>query len=182
MIFMDKIQLEKRLSGPLTKLKMAKLAELCKTEPSVVPNLLAISSHHQEPKIAFRAAWLLESILLSSFPSADDQLLFVKYYPLQKHNSCRRHYTNIMLLFVRKGHILTRSSLSDIIGQTAEWLIDKKTPVAVRANCIEILYYLRNEEDWIGGELKLQIELLLKDGSAALQSRGKKYLALLNQE
>ncbi len=161
---------------------MVKLAELCKKEQSVVPYLLEISSFHKESRLAFRAAWLLESILFSSFPSADEQLLFLKYYPLQKHNSCRRHYTKLMLLLIRKGHKLTGSSLSTIINQTSEWLIEKNIPVAVKANCIEILYHLRNEEDWIKGELKLQIELLMKDGSAALQFRGKKYLALLNQE
>ncbi|WP_052017026.1 hypothetical protein [Arcticibacter svalbardensis] len=179
---MDKIQLEKQLFLPLTKLKMVKLAELCKREQSVVPVLLEISSFHKEPKIAFRAAWVLEYILFSSFPSADDQLLFFNYYPLQKHNSCRRHYTKLLLLLIRKGHPPTGSSLSAIINQTSEWLIERKIPVAVKANCIEILYYLRNEEDWIEGELKLQIELLMKSGSAALQSRGKKYLILLNQE
>ena len=179
---MERLQLEKRLFLPLTKARMLKLAELCKREKLASVDLLEISSFHKESKIAFRAAWLLEQILFSSFPSTDDLLLFLKYYPLQKHNSCRRHYTNIMLLLVRKGHIPTGSSLSDSINQTSEWLIDKKIPVAVRANCIEILYYLKNEEDWIEGELKLQIELLMKDGSAALQSRGKKYLTLLNQE
>jgi hypothetical protein len=39
---------------------------------------------------------------------------------------------------------------------------------------MDVLYNLKEIDGWIAGELRAQIEFQLKDGSAALQSRGKK--------
>ena len=57
-----------------------------------------------------------------------------------------------------------------------EWLINLATPVAVRVNCLDILLNLRNEFPWIKEELQAQIEFYLRDGSPAMQSRGRKIL------
>jgi len=56
------------------------------------------------------------------------------------------------------------------------WLIDPETPVAVQVNCMDILFNMRNEFDWLGEELRNQIRFLMRDGSAAMQSRGRKLL------
>ena len=60
-----------------------------------------------------------------------------------------------------------------------EWLINPHTPVAVRVNCMDVLYYMSPQFPWIKEELLAQIEFYLKDGSAALQSRGKGLLKKL---
>ncbi|HZG70744.1 MAG TPA: hypothetical protein VEY51_04330 [Chondromyces sp.] len=69
----------------------------------------------------------------------------------------------------------------EAVGEiTFEWLINPETPVAVQANCLDILYNLSSHYDWIRDELVLQTEFLLKKASAAMQSRGKKVLRKLN--
>jgi hypothetical protein len=69
-----------------------------------------------------------------------------------------------------------------IIDTTFEWLINPKTPIAVKVNCIEILVNLRSKSDWIEEELRAQIEFLLKDGGPAVQSRARKMLEVLGFE
>jgi hypothetical protein len=63
-----------------------------------------------------------------------------------------------------------------IVEATFEWLINDRTPVAVRVNCLDILYNLSNSYTWITEELKDQTRFLLKNESAAMQSRGKRVL------
>jgi len=53
--------------------------------------------------------------------------------------------------------------------------------VAVKVFCCEILFNLRNRYDWLTDELARKTEFLMKDGSAAMQSRGKKILKQLQK-
>jgi len=66
-----------------------------------------------------------------------------------------------------------------IIEITFDWLIDSQTPVAVKVNCMDILLHFGKEQPWIPDELSSQVQFLLKDGSAAVQSRGKRILKKL---
>jgi len=68
-----------------------------------------------------------------------------------------------------------------IIGTTFEWMVYPQTPVAVKVNCMDVLYNLKEIDGWIADELRAQIEFQLKDGSAALQSRGRKVLKKLSR-
>lgn len=61
------------------------------------------------------------------------------------------------------------------------WLIDPDTPVAVQVNCLDILLNLCSHADWIAEELGTQTRHLLRRGSAAMQSRGKRVLAKLKE-
>ena len=44
---------------------------------------------------------------------------------------------------------------------------------------MDILFHFCKEESWIKDELRFQVQFLLKDASAALQSRGKRILKKL---
>jgi hypothetical protein len=66
-----------------------------------------------------------------------------------------------------------------LVEITFDWLIDPETPVAVKVNCMDILFPFAKEQSWIKDELRSQVQFLLNDGSAALQSRGKRILKKL---
>ncbi len=59
-------------------------------------------------------------------------------------------------------------------------MIDPKVLVAVKVFSSEALFNLRHQYTWINEELADQIRFLMKDGSAAIQTRGKKLLAGFN--
>lgn len=74
---------------------------------------------------------------------------------------------------------LINTHQEQIIETTFDWLIDPQTPVAVKVNCMDILLNFGKEQRWIPDELRSQVQFLLKDGSAAVQSRGKRILMKL---
>lgn len=102
-------------------------------------------------------------------------------YPDQKNKSCQRHYTKIFmgLLYGNRNVVLKSANLDTVTEATFEWLIHPGTPVAVTTNCMDILFCLIPYHCWIADELKLQMEFLLRNGDAAVQSRGKRILAKL---
>jgi hypothetical protein len=71
---------------------------------------------------------------------------------------------------------LTYSDLENCLNTSFEWLINPKTQVAVKCNCIDIIYHLLEYEDWMLEELKLILEKNLLSNSPALLSRTKKIL------
>ncbi|PWG78564.1 hypothetical protein DDR33_21620 [Pararcticibacter amylolyticus] len=173
---MTKDQLIQQLKASLTKRGSQRIADICVSEPALMHELLLLSFHH-EPEIAFRAAWVLETSALQ-YPEGFRQNIpvFLQRYGDQSNNSCQRHFSKIMMHLLKTNAIPEPFDYAAIIEPTFVWLADEQIPVAVKANCMSILFMLRKKEDWIGEELRAQIEFLMKDGTAAIQSRGKKIL------
>ncbi|RXF70492.1 hypothetical protein [Arcticibacter tournemirensis] len=176
---MTKDDLLKALQQTLIKTKAVKISDLSELKGYSLTDLLDLTFHH-ETAIAFRAAWVLETVQ-ERFPERFDPLLteFLNKYPLQKNFSSQRHYTKILFSLIEKNRIAPGFDFEQIIESTFEWLAMEQTPVAVKANCMSILYLLKEKDDWIADELKAEIEFLMKTGGAAIQSRGKKILSLL---
>lgn len=174
-------KLLKEISGTLTKHKVVKLVEIAANSIEYVPELLKLS-FYPKPEIAFRASWILENI------SENEPVQFLRFfedfmrvYHAQSNQSCRRHFTKILMNKRMAGELdkYPDDRVEPLVDATFQWLIDPVTPVAVKVNCIDILYRFNKRYDWIGEELKSQIEFLLKNGSAAMQSRGRKVLRKL---
>jgi len=160
--------------GEDARVPMAELHEFCYDE--------------QNPKLAFRAAWLLEYIAThhpERFMKVSD--VFMARLASQKNPSCQRHFTNILRHLTHKRAptpyqgLLRSINREQLVETVFNWFIDPHTPVAVQANCMDVLLHMSGEFEWIRDELKLQIEFLLRDGSAAIQSRGKKTLEKLSR-
>ncbi|WP_207425334.1 hypothetical protein [Pedobacter sp. SYSU D00535] len=181
---MNREELVSELEKALTKAKVEKLATVAAKSPESVRSLISLSLYELET-VAFRASWILEQIFFcypeSFFPNCSH---FLNYYPQQRNSSCQRHYTKIMMTLTkdRAPVIFTHHQVDVIVEASFRWLIDEQTPVAVRVNCMDVLYNLRDCEDWIGEELRAQIVYQLKDGSAAMQSRGRKILERLKKK
>lgn len=173
---MTKDQLIQQLEASLTKRGSQRIADICVSEPALMHELLLLSFHH-EPEIAFRAAWILETSALQ-YPECfrENIPFFLQRYGEQSNNSCQRHFTKIMMHLLKTNAVPEPFDYATIIEPTFVWLADEQIPVAVKANCMSILFMLRKKDDWIGEELRAQIEFLMKDGTAAIQSRGKKIL------
>lgn len=177
---MDREQLLKELALPLSKKKINQLIldDLCD-----VKDLIDLSMY-PDKKIAFHAAWILEYCIYSDperFKSSYKLMLSV--YLIQKNLSCQRHFTKILMLLTGTSnrHYIETADLENLIETTFELMINPETPVAVKVNCMDILFNMRATYDWISGELREQILFLLKDGTAAIQSRGRSILKQLRK-
>jgi hypothetical protein len=74
---------------------------------------------------------------------------------------------------------LQKTDLEPVVAQCFDWLIDAKVKIAVKVFAGEALFNLRFRYPWITEELSNQIKFLMRNGSPAIQSRGRKLLALL---
>ncbi|HEX8377158.1 MAG TPA: hypothetical protein VF602_05025, partial [Pedobacter sp.] len=170
---MTKEEFLKEISQTLFKVEAEKLASLF-AETQAINQLLELTFYPKK-EIAFRVAWILETVYYKN-PQAfvihlDD---FKSAYCQQKNLSCQRHFTNIMMDITSPKskvyeRIVNTSDFEAVTETTFEWLIGPKTPVAVQANCLDILYNLSGRYDLIKDELVFQTEHLLKNGSAAIQ-------------
>jgi len=180
---MTKEDLEKELARPMGKKSVLKFAAIWAKNPDGITTLID-STFHKDQTCAFRAAWILENVFELDIELLKQHVFyFLDRYPYQQNLSCRRHFSKILMLALSQKSI--KNSLKDynwepVVEATFEWLTSKDGPVAVQVNCLDILYHLRHIDTWIVEELEAQIVFLLKDGSAAMQSRGKRVLKKIN--
>ena len=69
--------------------------------------------------------------------------------------------------------------LEPAVEQCFDWMIDPKVKIAVKVFSAEALFNLRHRYPWVAEELANQIKFLMRNGSPAIQSRGRKLLAML---
>ncbi|WP_257658889.1 hypothetical protein [Parapedobacter lycopersici] len=185
---MEENELIKRLSGVITKHYLPELVALGETGTLSVTTLHRLCYTPERSPVAFRAAWVLEYIATR----APQRFLpvfaaFMTRLPDQRNPSCQRHFTKILMVITGPKappayqDAYATTDKEQLVETVFGWLINPQTPVAVQVNCMDILFNLTAEFGWIGEELQNQVEFLLRDGSAALQSRGRKIIGKLKK-
>jgi len=180
-------QLRELVSQTLTKTKVLKLTAIAERNDFNIKNLIDLT-FDADQQIGFRAAWILENLLMTNphliLENLDELLL---RFPQVSNPSCQRHYVKILMCLTSSKinkEIKTRmqaANLEPIVETCFDWMINPKVAVAVKVFCCEVLFNLRNRYDWLTDELAREIEFLMLDGSAALQSKGKKILKALSK-
>lgn len=185
---MDKQKLIARFETTFGKTMIAELTALAEDPAIPVERLLELCYDRSNAQIAFRAAWILEHVavhdesrLLPSLP------VFLARLPQQENRSCQRHFTKILMWITDAKapasyrEFLRTADKDQVVEVVFGWLIDPDTPVAVQVNCLDILLHLCGHAEWIAEELETQTRYLLQNGSAAMQSRGKRVLRRLKR-
>jgi hypothetical protein len=173
------------------RLFMKEVADFISSYPEkkqLIYPLLQLSSDRDQ-SIAFRASWYLEQVIFAQPESFTSALTdFLTRLPYQENHSVLRHFTKI-LMFVQNGKgptewvpIYQNADHKTLTECHFEWLVAPEIPVAVKANCMEVLENLIEHEPWIKDELILQIQFLVDDGSPAIWSRGQKVLKRLSKK
>ncbi len=120
----------------------------------------------------WRAAWLFEHIFLENkdliAPYIEDM---IKRFPELKKDGIKRHFSKI-LAFSDINDLLN----GEIINTCFDWIIAEETPVAVKANCMHILYNATKKYPELKPELKMILEEQFHNNSAGFKSRAKKIL------
>jgi hypothetical protein len=177
---MDKEQLTNFLKHHYQKQKTIDLAKQVESGFISINDVLQLC-FHQNQQIAFRAAWLLEYAETEA-PYVFKQLVrhFLELYKIVDNASVQRHFSKIGMRLVHRNwkdfYQLTAEDLSALLEPSFDWLINPKVPVAVKCNCLDIIYALSDEQDWTLEELKVVLQDFLTSSSPALISRAKRVL------
>ncbi|WP_304068556.1 hypothetical protein [Pedobacter glucosidilyticus] len=177
---MDKEQLTNFLKHHYHKEKTIDLALQVKNGFILIDDVLALC-FHQDKQIAFRAAWLLEYAEITAPDVFKPQVYhFLALYKTTDNASVQRHFSKIGMRLVHPHwcdfYHLSTQDLSNLLEPSFDWLINPKIPVAVKCNCLDIIYALSDKHDWTLEELKVVLQDFLTSSSPALISRAKRVL------
>lgn len=180
----SKDELVKQITNSLGKPKVLELGRLLSEQQFALRDLVDVTFYHDKT-IAFRASWILENVLLA------DPLKYVEVidywlsrFKEVKYPGPQRHYAKILMHLTDPGMLpairtkLETLDLEPAVEQCFDWMIDPKVKIAVKVFASEALFNLRHRYPWVAEELENQIKFLMRNGSAAIQSRGKKLLAM----
>ena len=143
---------------------------------------------HKNEQVAFRAAWLMDTLYFDDpVYYLDDIDYILQQIPNVKYPASKRHYSRIILNLTSPRSPkaiqdkLASIDLEPIVEYFFDWMIDPKVKVAVKVFVAESLFNMRNRYDWINDELGEQVQHLMRNGSAGIQSMGKRLLKGLNK-
>ena len=181
----SKDELIAQISSTIGKIKVLELTHILKSQHFALRDLIDIT-FYAEKDIAFRASWLLENLFLQSPLTYEGDLEYLlSRVKAVAHPSCKRHYAKIVMHVTSpKGPAALKARLQNIdlepvIEQCFDWMIDPKIKIAVKVFAGEALFNMRHKHPWLAEELANQLQFLMRDGSAAIQSRGRKLLDTL---
>lgn len=178
-------ELVKEISKTLVKTKVEKLTAILEQQNFALRDLINIT-FYPDKNIAFRAAWILENLFIKNPEAYSGDLDYlVSRIKDVNYSSCKRHYAKIMMhITAPKAPASIREKLdaidlAPIVEQFFDWLIDPKILIAVKVFAAQALFNMRQRYPWINEELAELLKFLIRDGTAAIQSRGKKLLSQL---
>ncbi|SMC59649.1 hypothetical protein SAMN04488101_101577 [Pedobacter nyackensis] len=144
-----------------------------------IDDLLDIT-FHKKKEIAFRAAWMLEYIMMhkaARFCPYVEKLLAL--LSKQQNPSAMRHYVKIIALMTDKKafpiykELVKQIDFEPVIEVLFAWLVDPKTLVAAKVHCMQSLANLTPRYDWIKEDLEETIDHLMGIESIAFFARAK---------
>lgn len=185
-IMLTQGELIKHISGTIGKARVLSLTQLMREHKFPLTELIDVT-FHTDKNIAFRASWLLENLLIADADHyCNDLPYLLQRFPEVNYPSSQRHFANIMIRLTGSKApasmktLLAEQNLEPIVEKLFDWLIDPQILVAVKASSAEALLNLSSRYDWIADELANQMEFLMRDGTTAIQARGKMILNKLN--
>jgi hypothetical protein len=177
----------KQIASVKGKIKVYRLIEILAEEDIDLAWLIDLT-FHSDNNLSFKAAWLLENMYLKYPESFVPHISYILSRLKEvKNPSCKRHYAKILMYITSPKapkaikEKLKDSDLEPAIEQCFDWLIDPEVLVAVKAFASEALFNMRRSHPWITEELTRQLEFMMRNGSTAIQTKGKHLLSALNR-
>lgn len=174
------------LNKKLSKNKVVMLRRKIRKSDMPLEDLIKLSLS-PDGSVAWRAAWILENVVVGKMTAYIHQIpVIITAFPVVKSDGAKRHYGKMMMKITDPKsamlqNIMAKTDMENVVETCFDWLIDEKIKVAVKVFCIQILFNLHFRYDWIREELPVQIEHLMHDGSAGIQSKGRKILSALRK-
>jgi hypothetical protein len=168
-----------KLDTPVNFQMEAHLSGIIENHNPDIDVLLRVSFHKRK-EVAFRAAWMLEYIMINS-PAVFSPYLtrFLELLPMLKNASVMRHYCKIIaLLTAGNADPVYKTIARDLEFEAVTevlftWLVETNIPVAVKVHCMQALANLAPRYDWIKDDLMETIDYLTDVESIAFFARAK---------
>lgn len=159
-------KLEAQLMAELSRRNIDFVAQYILNNQSLLPLLvdMALSNGQQ---IAMRAAWVMEK-LSESIDGVFDSFLPAIIYKLPdiKFSSCRRTLSKVIML-----HNIPPETDGELFSFCVSMLESPKEPVAVKANCMSIIFKLLSKYPELKNEVFTIIESQIINNSKGFASR-----------
>lgn len=162
---------ENELEGIRSGAQSIFLAQLLETIPDDIPMVIK-AMQNTKATIAWRAGWVLDHFERQNKRALLPYLTQLSEILLQTpHHGVQRHITRIL-------SNAPAAELEDgrLVDACFNWLLNPKTPIAVKVNTMEIIANLCATYPELGQELKTVIYDGYDNGTAAFKSRGRKIL------
>lgn len=146
-------------------------AKRLESHPEDIPVVIE-AMKNTKATIAWRAGWVLDNFERKNTKALLPYLNLLSEILLQTpHHGVQRHITRILSK-------APTSELEDgrLVDACFNWLLNPKTPIAVKVNAMEIIGNLCVTYPELGQELKTVIDDGYDNGTAAFKSRGRKIL------
>jgi hypothetical protein len=173
------MDLLEQIKTTLQKSKVEQLAQIAANGSISVKKLIELS-FHQDEQIGFRAAWILERVYSNHIEKFIPQTeYFFEQFAQQNNLSARRHFAKILAFITDKKanqtikNIINNYDTTNLVETVFAWLIDEKTPVAIKSHCLNILANLIHKHDWIKSELSETMDYLVDKESIAFFAKVK---------
>jgi len=184
---MNDDKLFERLRYSLRKNDVLNLAKIFSKQPNGIELLFDLTSN-SDNVLAFHSAWVLEHILVDNPKLLQKWFIpIVEAMPSTKNMSVQRHYAKIVKCTLEYGaakDILklkkNQKHIETLTEVCFEWLLNTKTPIAVKAHCMDILMYFAPNNEWVSEELPHIIRLNMIDATPGIASKSKKLLEKLH--
>ena len=154
-----------------------KLAKFVVENPKSIPFLWSLIEAETHPNRG-RAAWVFEYIC------TNNEELFSLYieriaalFPIVTNESVLRILAKLLIL-----KPIPEKEEGNVLNAAFDRLTNKALPIAVRVNCMQIVYNLTEKYPELQNELRGIIENEIESGKPAFKSRGRKILAKLNRK
>lgn len=174
-----KEQLIKDIKTTLSKNKVELLAQIVVKQANAAKDIIDLTFHNEE-KIAFRAAWILENVYVNDpIGFAPFAIYFLDQFSSQNNLSARRHFGKILALLTKKNapeaikKILSEYNTEELVETSFAWLIDENVPVAIKSHCLNILANFSVKHPWVKDELSQTMEYLVDKESIAFFGKVK---------
>lgn len=148
-----------------------------------VEDIFALAQQDKQARLAFRATWTLEHLLLDRLELLDRYKVQVTelFVDSQNDSSLRSNSKLIMILLQRKT-ILSDDAQEAIIHKAFQLVERNDCPVALLVNCWDILLLCSINQPWIAEELRTHIHFQLeRNATPASLSRGNRILKNLER-
>ncbi|UOE52737.1 hypothetical protein MTO98_16835 [Mucilaginibacter sp. SMC90] len=183
---MTRDELTQKIANTIGKLKVLELSRILTEQQFDLRDLIDITFHPDKP-LGFRAAWLLENMFLKDPAVFTNNLEYlIERLPQVTNPGCQRHYAKILMHASEENEQspvkkkLNILDLEPVVEQLFDWMIDSKVKIAVKVFAGWALLNLRFRYPWVADELPAQLEFLMRNGTAAIQSAGRKMMKELS--
>lgn len=146
-------------------------------------DIFVLARQDEQARLAFRATWNLEHILLDRSELLDQyQAQVVELFVNSNNDSSLRSTSKLVMTLLKRKSILSDDEQEAILNKTFQLMERNDCPVALLVNCWDILLLCAARHPWIAEELYTHIHFQLdRNATPASKSRGLRILKKLER-